>query len=104
MLYASMMSATAFAGIVSDFIGTTLMAVLQITATNFDNLWLLLLICDAATLLPLCFLWLVPSKENIDNGLFYGSSEQQAQQQQGDDDHAVPLECTPKHSSAHANL
>ena len=64
-LYSLMMSVLALGGIVSDIIGTSLTAALDVTSTNFSNLWLLILICDLWTLLPLLFLSLVPSQESL---------------------------------------
>ena len=58
-LFALLMSVTNLAGILSYQLGAVLMRWLQITETNFESLWLLVVIANVSTLLPLPFLnWL----------------------------------------------
>ncbi|MEG4495798.1 folate/biopterin family MFS transporter [Microcoleus sp. F10-C6] len=58
-LFALLMSITNLAGILSNEGGAVLTHFLGITDRNFDNLWLLIIITNLSTLLPLLFLnWL----------------------------------------------
>lgn len=58
-LFALLMSVSNFAGFLSREGGAVLMHGLGVTQTNFDNLWLLVVITNLSTLLPLPFLnWL----------------------------------------------
>lgn len=70
-LFALLMSVTNLAGLLSYEFGAVLMHGFGITQTNFDNLWLLVIVTNLSTLLPLPFLgWLpagnagTPSQEN----------------------------------------
>ena len=58
-LYAFLMSLTEVGGIVGDLIGTWMTSTLQVDNNNFDNLWLLMLLCNFSGLLPLFLLPLV---------------------------------------------
>ncbi|MCL1468178.1 folate/biopterin family MFS transporter [Argonema galeatum] len=58
-LFALLMSVTNLASLLSSQFGAVLMYWLGITATNFDALWLLVLITNLTTLLPLPFLGLL---------------------------------------------
>ncbi len=73
-LFAVLMSVINFGGFLSYQSGALLMHWLEITESNFDNLWLLVIIANISTLLPLPFLGLLPSanalseeEENDDN-------------------------------------
>lgn len=58
-LFALLMSVTNLAGLISYECGSVLMHALGITETNFDRLWLLVIITNLSTLLPLPFInWL----------------------------------------------
>lgn len=60
-LFALLMSITNLASVLSHEFGAVLMHWLQITESNFDNLWLLVVIANGSTLLPLVFLHWVPN-------------------------------------------
>ncbi|MBW4664577.1 MAG: folate/biopterin family MFS transporter [Chroococcus sp. CMT-3BRIN-NPC107] len=62
-LFALLMSVSNLASMVSYQLGAGLMHLLGITQTNFDNLWILVLIANLSTLLPLPFLHWLPNKE-----------------------------------------
>jgi hypothetical protein len=66
-LYAVLMSLTEIGGIVGDVTGTALTAFLGITNDDFTQLWLLILLCNLYNIIPLCFVWLVPSKISPQN-------------------------------------
>jgi hypothetical protein len=57
------MSVFNLAGMVSYEVGAIIMHWLGITETNFDSLWLLVLITNFSTLLPLPFLNWLPSDD-----------------------------------------
>lgn len=60
-LFALLMSVTNLAGLLSYEFGAGLMHWLGVTETNFDRLWLLVVITNLSTLLPLPFLGLLPN-------------------------------------------
>jgi folate/biopterin transporter len=62
-LFALLMSITNLASVLSHEFGAILMHWLQITESNFDNLWLLVVIANGSTLLPLVFLHWVPNDD-----------------------------------------
>lgn len=62
-LFAVLMSVSNLASIVSYQLGAALMHLLGITQNNFNNLWLLVVIANVSTLLPLPFLNWLPAKE-----------------------------------------
>jgi len=62
-LFALLMSITNLAGLVSYELGAALMHRLGITETNFEYLWLLVVIANISTLLPLPFLNWLPAAE-----------------------------------------
>ncbi|BAY34136.1 hypothetical protein NIES2107_60410 [Nostoc carneum NIES-2107] len=63
-LFALLMSVSNLAGMVSYEFGAIIMHWLGITETNFDSLWLLVMITNLSTLLPLPFLnWLPAAQE-----------------------------------------
>jgi len=60
-LFASLMSIFNLAGLCSYQLGGLLTHFLQITESNFDNLWLMILITNLSTLLPLPLIGWLPS-------------------------------------------
>lgn len=62
-LFALLMSVLNLAGLVSHEGGALLTHVLGVTETNFDRLWLLVVITNASTLLALPFLRLLPDQQ-----------------------------------------
>jgi folate/biopterin transporter len=63
-LFALLMSVTNLAHLISYEFGAVLMQAMGITETNFDLLWLLVLITNLSTLLPLPFInWLPDNRE-----------------------------------------
>ena len=63
-LFALLMSIFNLAGLVSYELGAGLMHILRISDNNFDLLWLLVIITNISTLLPLPFLkWLPPANK-----------------------------------------
>jgi folate/biopterin transporter len=63
-LFALLMSVTNLAGLVSYQLGAGLMYWLGITANNFDSLWLLVIITNLSTLLPLPFINWLPAADS----------------------------------------
>lgn len=64
-LFALLMSVTNLAGLLSYWLGAGLMQWMGITESNFQNLWLLVLVTNLSTLLPLPFLgWLPRASSN----------------------------------------
>ncbi|MGB3137173.1 MAG: folate/biopterin family MFS transporter [Nodosilinea sp.] len=59
-LFALLMSVVNLAGLLSHELGAVLTHWLNVTETNFDNLWELVLITNLTTLLPLPLLFLLP--------------------------------------------
>ena len=62
-LFALLMSIWNLSGLLSHELGALLTAVLGVTETNFDKLWLLVIITNLSTLLPLPFLGWLPSED-----------------------------------------
>ena len=62
-LFALLMSVSNLASMVSYQLGAGLMHLLGIAQNNFDNLWILVIIANLSTLLPLPFLHWLPDKE-----------------------------------------
>lgn len=62
-MYALIMSINNLGGIVGTQFGAVVTAALGVTETNLDNFWLLVLICNLSTLLPLAFLGLIPEHD-----------------------------------------
>ena len=60
-LFALLMSVLNLAGLLSHELGALLTHQLGVTETNFDRLWLLVIITNLSTLLPLPLLGLLPS-------------------------------------------
>ncbi|GAA6616759.1 folate/biopterin family MFS transporter [Scytonema sp. NUACC26] len=63
-LFALLMSVTNLAGLLSYELGAGLMHLMGITESNFDSLWLLVLLTNLSTLLPLPFLKWLPSSDS----------------------------------------
>lgn len=63
-LFALLMSILNLSGLLSNELGAILTHLLSITETNFDNLWILILITSVSNLLPLPFLGWLPDAEN----------------------------------------
>lgn len=59
--FALLMSISNFGGTVSNELGALLTHALQVTESNFENLWLLVLLTNLSTLLPLPLLGLLPN-------------------------------------------
>ena len=59
-LYASFVSVLNFAGIVSDYTGAALTDMMGVTKDDFTHLPHLIALCTITSLLPLCFLCLLP--------------------------------------------
>ena len=64
-LFAAMMSVFNGGMVISQIAGSVLTDKLGVTKTDFSNLWLLVLICNISSLLPLPFLFLVPEEEEL---------------------------------------
>jgi len=62
-LFALLMSVNNLGGLLSHESGALLTYLLGVTETNFDRLWLLVLITNLSTLLPLAFLGLLPASD-----------------------------------------
>ena len=60
-LFALLMSISNLGGLLSHELGAFLTHLLGVTETNFDNLWLLVIITNSSTLLPLPFLGWLPA-------------------------------------------
>jgi folate/biopterin transporter len=65
-LFALLMSVTNLAGVLSYEEGALLMHWLDVTQTQFDNLWILITIANLSSLLPLPFLHWLPDGDNSD--------------------------------------
>ncbi|TVQ57793.1 MAG: folate/biopterin family MFS transporter [Spirulina sp. DLM2.Bin59] len=68
-LFALLMSIWNLAGLLSQEFGALLTHLLGVTETNFDQLWLLLVITNLSTLLPLPFLHWLPGPEAAETSL-----------------------------------
>jgi folate/biopterin transporter len=64
--FALLMSITNLGGLVSNELGAVLMHQLGITETNFDAMWLLVVIANLSHLLPLPFLSWLPAGDSLD--------------------------------------
>lgn len=71
-LFALLMSVTNLAGLLSYELGALLMHGLGVSETNFSHLWLLVVITNLSTLLPLPFLGWLPGEQEV---LVSGSAE-----------------------------
>jgi folate/biopterin transporter len=73
--FALLMSVYNLGGMVSQGSGALIMHLLGITATNFELLWLLVLITNLSTLLPLPFInWLPDTEEPIEHKILSAAS------------------------------
>lgn len=72
-LFATLMSISNGGGVCGGLLGAWLTQFLGVTSQNFDNLALLLIICNATSLLPLPLLRLLPSEVDIET--FVANSE-----------------------------
>ncbi len=68
-LFALLMSVWNLSHLLSHELGAVLTAWLGVTETNFDNLWLLVLIANVSTLLPLIFISWLPATDPQTEGL-----------------------------------
>ncbi len=73
-LFALLMSVSNFAGLISYELGAGLMHLLGVTESNFDKLWILVIITNLSTLLPLPFINWLPDAESQE-----GNQEQKNQ-------------------------
>ena len=64
-LFALLMSVSNLGGILSHQLGALLMHLLGISQNNFDSLWLLVVIANVTTLLPLPFLSWLPEQQAV---------------------------------------
>jgi hypothetical protein len=62
-LFALLMSVLNLSGLVSKEGGAILTHLLGVTDTNFDKLWLLVLITNVGSMLPLIFIKLLPNED-----------------------------------------
>ena len=62
-LFAMLMSVLNLSGLVSKEGGAILTHLLGVTDTNFDKLWLLVLIANVGSMLPLIFINLLPNED-----------------------------------------
>ncbi|BBA79620.1 putative biopterin transport-related protein BT1 [cyanobacterium endosymbiont of Rhopalodia gibberula] len=62
-LFALLMSILNLSGLISHELGALLTQWLRVTQTNFDNLWILVIITNLSTLLPLPFLGWLPATD-----------------------------------------
>ena len=66
-LFATLMSILNGGAFVGSAFGAGLTSVQGVTSTEFENLFVLLALCSASTLLPAPFLWLLPSSLDDDD-------------------------------------
>jgi folate/biopterin transporter len=76
-LFALLMSVTNLAGLLSYEEGALLMHLLGVTETNFDKLWLLVVITNLTTLLPLIFIKWLPDGDAGDNQYAFSDENRQ---------------------------
>mmetsp|Transcript_20792 Transcript_20792/g.51115 ORF Transcript_20792/g.51115 Transcript_20792/m.51115 type:complete len:146 (+) Transcript_20792:525-962(+) len=62
-MYALIMSINNMGGILGSQIGAMITTYLGVSATNLDNFWLLVVICNASTVLPLVLIGWVPATD-----------------------------------------
>ncbi|NEP62628.1 MAG: folate/biopterin family MFS transporter [Symploca sp. SIO2G7] len=82
-LFALLMSIVNLAGLLSHELGALLTQWLHVTETNFDNLWLLVMITSLTTLLPLPLLFLLPSTSasSDSNGIVVGKDVDKSEEE-----------------------
>lgn len=66
-LFALLMSVVNLSGLISHELGALLTHWLQVTETDFGNLWLLVLLTNTSTLLPLPLLGLLPEASAVES-------------------------------------
>lgn len=59
-LYATFIALMNASGILSEYLGASLTAMFDVTHDDFDNLGRLVILCASTSLIPLCFLCLLP--------------------------------------------
>ncbi|MCT7985709.1 folate/biopterin family MFS transporter [Laspinema sp. A4] len=92
-LFALLMSVTNLAGLLSYEEGALLMHVLGVSETNFDQLWLLVVITNLTTLLPLMFIkWLPDSNSGDNQSAFSDENRQYEDRPKLSPDHAGAIE------------
>jgi len=67
-LFALLMSVVNLSGLISHELGALVTHWLQVTETNFTNLWILILLTNTSTLLPLPLLWMLPKTSAVEPG------------------------------------
>ena len=67
-VFATLMSIFNGAGVLSDFLSACLTRALGVTSTEFDNLALLIVLCNLSSLLPIPFLGLLTPVEGEGEG------------------------------------
>eukprot|EP00897_Mesotaenium_endlicherianum_P002811 jgi/Mesen1/2558/ME000162S01689 len=80
-LFATLMSVSNGGGVTGGLIGSFLTNKFGITSENFDNLAILLVICNASSLLTLPFLKLLPDNDEIDAAVSAAQEKLEAQAQ-----------------------
>ncbi len=92
-LFALLMSVTNLAGLLSYEEGALLMHFLGVSETNFDQLWLLVVITNLTTLLPLMFIkWLPDSNSGDNQSAFSDENRQYEDRPKLSPDHAGAIE------------
>ena len=88
-LYAFLMSLTEIGGIIGDLLSTLLTSSLGVDDSNFANLWILILICNIWSLIPISLLFLVPKNLNnysIDNDDNIKKIEEEEEEEEEDNE------------------
>jgi hypothetical protein len=65
-MYALIMSINNFGSVVGTLTGSILTNMLGVTAKHLENFWLLVLICNLTTLLPLLLINWIPEEDPVD--------------------------------------
>jgi len=90
-LYSCLMSTLNVGSLISIQLGALLTYLLGVTSTNFDNLWLLCLICNFFTICVIPFLALVPREKSDAEDQPSPSQEEQHEQQQQHQQESQPI-------------
>jgi len=80
-MYALIMSINNLGGVVGAQFGAALTLGLGITESNLDNFWILVLICNVSTILPLLFIGWIPA-DGEDHGADITVTQQSAEEKQ----------------------